>query len=138
MAGWILYDGECAFCRSGVARGYRTLRRRGFKFAPLQAPWVPERVGLREAPSLREMLLVQPGGRVLGGADALREISRAIWWARPVYWAGAVPGIMPLARAIYRRVARRRHCLGTACRLSGGDAGHGTGHGASGAFYKLP
>jgi len=57
-SGWVLYDGECAFCRAGVARSYRLLRRRGFKFAALQASWVAERFGLHSG----QMFLGSIGG----------------------------------------------------------------------------
>ncbi len=136
--GWILYDGECAFCRAGVARCYRMLRRRGFKFAALQAPWVAPRFGLPLAGLLVEMRLALPDGRILGGADALMELARGIWWARPVYWLSRLPGAMPLLRVAYRGIAVRRHCLSRGCRMPGVRSLHNPEHSITSGFYELP
>jgi predicted DCC family thiol-disulfide oxidoreductase YuxK len=136
-AGWILYDGDCALCTRWVARLYRPLRRRGFRFAPLQAPWVGERFGLGSEDPLFEMRLVTPGGRTLGGADAVAEICRSLWWVWPVWLLFQLPGGAPIFRSAYRWLARHRHCLGGSCEINGRHS-HSPDHSVSSSFYELP
>ena len=57
------------------------------------------------------MHLVRPDGRVYPGADAIPELLRLFpgkRWLAPLF---AIPGVLPLARRIYARIAIRRHCL---------------------------
>ena len=93
------------------------LARRRFELAPLQAPWVRQRLGLAEPELLAEMRLVKPDGRVISGADALLEICRQFWWAWPFRQLAHIPAIMNLFRAGYRWVARHRHCAGGDCKV---------------------
>lgn len=113
--GWILYDGECTLCRRSVEFWRDTFEQRGFDFESLRAPWVRDRLGLDEAELMREMRVVLRDGRTFGGADAIVELARHVWWARPVVWMARVPGAMRLLRAIYREIAARRRCEGAAC-----------------------
>ena len=62
------------------------------------------------------MRLLLADGRELGGADALVEIARRIWWAWPLFALAQVPGVMLLLHAAYRQVAANRHCISGACR----------------------
>ena len=50
------------------------------------------------------------------GADAGVALAREIWWARPLVWLAAIPGVMEWLRAGYRAMAARRSCAGTNCR----------------------
>ena len=136
--GWVLYDGDCELCRAWAGRGYRVLQRRGFKLAALQLPWVRAKFGLDAETLLTEMRLITMDGRSLGGADALIEIARAIWWAWPLSVFARVPGARPLLRRAYRWLAARRHCSSGACGLSGRRAGSSPDHSVTSAFYKLP
>lgn len=136
--GWVLYDGQCAFCRGWLSRSYRLLRRRGFKFATLQSPWVSTRFGLNQADLLQEMRLILADGRKLGGADALIEIARSIWWARPLYLLSRFPGAKQVLRATYRWIARNRHCLGGSCRVPNAHPKHSPDHSVTSGFYELP
>ena len=114
--GWVFYDGECALCRSWARRSARLLARRGFSLAPLQAPWVRERLRLDAGAPLTKMRLLLTDGRNFGGADAVVEIARRIWWARPIAWLAHVPGMPRLMRNGYAHIAANRHCIGGACR----------------------
>src|SRR5258708_16067523 len=80
--------------------------------APLQAPWVLKRLKLDPQTPLTEMRLLKANGDTIGGADAIVEVARQIWWGWPVFALSRIPGMMPLFRALYRGVAARRHCLG--------------------------
>ena len=108
--GWVLYDGDCAFCLGMVRRFRAVVERRGFCLAPLQTPWVRERLALPDDELLAQMLLLTSDGR-LGGADALVEIARHIWWGWPLFALSKLPGARPLLAAGYCWMARRRHSL---------------------------
>jgi predicted DCC family thiol-disulfide oxidoreductase YuxK len=120
--GWILFDGECALCRRSVEFWRDTFERRGFEFEALQTAWVRETLGLGDAELLREMRVKLRDGRVFGGAEAIVELARHVWWARPLVWLARVPAVKRLLRAIYRGIAARRNCEGAACEM----AAHGS------------
>ncbi len=105
--GRVLYDSECSLCTRLAWRCHELLRRNGFQLAPLPA-------GGRA----REMMVLLPDGRALGGADGIMQIARRVWWAWPLFVLAQVPGMMILFRATYRVIAARRTCLGNACQLA--------------------
>jgi predicted DCC family thiol-disulfide oxidoreductase YuxK len=115
--GWVLYDGECSLCISLARRFDSLLLSRGFRLTPLQTPWVRERLSFQAGAPFTEMGLLTTDGRAFGGADAIVEIARRIWWGRPFFVLAQIPGARPVLRAGYRRIADRRHCLGGACRM---------------------
>src|SRR5262245_60303576 len=92
------------------------LTKRGFDFAPLQAPWVRECLGPDVVGTLTEMRVFTLDGRLFGGADAVLFLARRIWWACPLGWAGGLPGVRALFRYLYRWLAKRRYCLSGTCR----------------------
>ena len=118
QAGWLLYDGESGFC-SGLANRWGGLAQRaGFSLAELQAEWVRERLTRNDkaadkATAPDELLLLLPDDNVLGGADALVELCRHVWWGWPLWLLSRFPGVMRLLRWLYRRVAARRPRLAT-------------------------
>lgn len=114
-AGWVCYDGECALCRRWLLRVQRPLLRHGFKFVPLQAAWVKARLDLTDHEPLTEMRLLLPEQQVLGGADAAVILLRYVWWLWPLWLISQVPGMMPVFRFVYRRIAANRHCATGAC-----------------------
>jgi predicted DCC family thiol-disulfide oxidoreductase YuxK len=116
--GWVLYDGECPLCLKAVARFTPLLRRHHFDLAPLQMPWVQQRFGLKPNEPLAEMKLLAGDETIYGGADALTQIARRIWWAWPLFAVTQIPGAMILLRAVYRWIATNRTCVGNVCRLS--------------------
>ena len=116
-AGWVCYDGDCALCLRWLRRVKRPLLRHGFGFAPLQTGWVKARLNLSEAELLREMRLLLPDRRVIGGADAAVVLMQHVWWLWPLWLASYIPGAMPIIRATYRHIARNRHCTSGACEI---------------------
>ncbi|HYK82413.1 MAG TPA: DUF393 domain-containing protein [Gemmatimonadales bacterium] len=107
----LIYDGECGFCRAWVDRVRRWDRDHRVLVVPLQdAPRVAG-FGIPPDALAAALHLVLPDGRVFAGADAAPELLRLLpgkrWWAA----AFRVPGVRPLARVVYRWIARRRHCL---------------------------
>jgi predicted DCC family thiol-disulfide oxidoreductase YuxK len=111
-AGWVFYDGECQLCINNMRRHEKLLRRHGFEPATLQTPWVRERLGSKPDSELTEMIVLTVEGNRFGGADGIAQIARRIWWAWPLFALAHIPGIHFIFRAIYRRVAASRHCLG--------------------------
>ena len=109
--GTVLYDGECSICTGSVRRFRRVLRAAGYGLETLQ--------NARPGKPMTEMLILKPDGRTIGGADALVEIARRIWWAWPIFALAHIPGMMPLLRVTYRKFAANRYCMNGACRLTG-------------------
>jgi len=77
-------------------------------------PWqtFPEHMlaaGLTAEETEREAWLITPQGEVLGGAAAVNGALKYAWWARPLTWLYAVPGLRQMEDAVYRWVARNRH-----------------------------
>jgi len=100
-----------------IRRFRKLLNRHGFETAPVQAAWARARLGLESGSVPSEMIVLTPNGNTYGGADALIQISRGIWWAWPLVAVSKLPGIKPVLRALYRGVAARRNCAGKTCKL---------------------
>jgi phosphonatase-like hydrolase len=115
--GWVLYDGGCGFCRRWVVFWASVLRRRGYDVAPLQAPWVAERLGLAHEELLEDLLLLQPDGTLVRGAEAYRHALRRIGWAWPIWLLSVLPGLRWLFDRGYRTFADHRHRISRSCGL---------------------
>ena len=68
--GWVLYDDACGICSRWVPFWAPTLARLGIEIAPLQTPWVAERLRLPKDARLTDLWLLLRDGRELVGADA--------------------------------------------------------------------
>jgi predicted DCC family thiol-disulfide oxidoreductase YuxK len=100
----VYYDAECSFCVGTARLVERALTRRQIRLLPLQT------LG-----TFDEMRLRLEDGSVVGGADAVVDLARRIWWAWPVWVVSWVPGAMPIMRATYQWIARHRGCAGGSC-----------------------
>lgn len=107
----VIYDGECGICRDSVELLRRWDREHVLRFVPFQDEAAVARFGIALPALAAAMHLVLPNGRVYPGADAAPELLRLLpgkrWLALPF----RIPGVMPLARRVYARIAARRHCL---------------------------
>jgi len=107
----LIYDGECGLCSEAVALLRRWDREQVLRFVPFQDEAVVARFGIALPALAAAMHLVFPDGRVFAGADAVPELLRLLpgkrWLA---VWFG-MPGVLPLARRLYARIAAWRHCL---------------------------
>jgi len=121
-AGWVFFDGQCAFCIAWARRFGPLLEPLGFALAPLQDARVQALLGLPPEQLLLEMRVLTADGRQYGGADAFLYLAQQIWWAWPLYALAKFPGMRGILRAGYRWVAARRHCTSAAC-LPGHSAG---------------
>lgn len=111
--GWLFFDGDCSFCLKIARVLAPTLEKRGFALAPLQDPRVGPLIGLSKEDLLLEMRLVTGNNKQFGGADAAVALAREIWWARPLVWLSAMPGMMKVLRSTYHWIAARRKCAAT-------------------------
>jgi predicted DCC family thiol-disulfide oxidoreductase YuxK len=109
VRGWIGYDAECSLCRGWVRRWEPTLTPRGFVFIPLQDVFWRNRFSLPPGVIPDEMKLLLPDGALLGGAEAMVCLARAIWWLAPPAWLAWLPVFRWATVAGYRWVARHRH-----------------------------
>jgi predicted DCC family thiol-disulfide oxidoreductase YuxK len=111
----VFYDAECRLCVAGATRLSGVLARRHIDLVPLQSPGASALLGVPEEQLLVEMRLRLRDGTVLGGAAAVAEIARRIWWASPLWVISRLPGAMRPMNAVYRWIARNRTCLNGAC-----------------------
>jgi len=120
--GWILYDDSCGICRRWVPFWERTLQKRGFAIAPLQADWVKAKLQLNEHELLQDLRLLLANGEKIQGADTYRYAMKRIWWAYPIY----LFSIAPMGRNIfswsYRKFAKHRYRISQACTFPRKDA----------------
>jgi predicted DCC family thiol-disulfide oxidoreductase YuxK len=113
--GWLFFDAECKFC-TRIARWIAPiLLPRGLGVAPLQDPRVGALLGMKREESLTELRFLLSDGTSFGGARAVVAVAREIWWARPLVWVAALPGMMPVLDAGYKWIAERRGCVGATC-----------------------
>jgi|SRR5579863_4594127 len=115
--GWVLYDGECAFCTKWVGLWERVLRRRGIGTSPLQARWVQDRLELSPDLLLYDIRLLTLDDKIISGANVYLYVWRRIWWAWPLYAIFSLPGFNQLMRLGYRWFARNRYCVSGTCRV---------------------
>jgi len=125
--GIVFYDGECSLCRRGARRLGRALARRRLELASLQAPDACARLGVAEDDRLKEMRLRLEDGTVFGGAAAVIEVARRIWWAWPLWALSRLPGAMRLMRAAYGWVALHCGSASGACRIEAPASRRGVG-----------
>lgn len=88
-------------------------------------PWqqMPEQMavlGLTAVDGMTQVWFTHPDGRLTGGAAAINDALRYVWWARPFAWLYRLPGIKQLEDRVYRWVAENRYRLpgsSAQCRL---------------------
>jgi predicted DCC family thiol-disulfide oxidoreductase YuxK len=115
--GWLFFDAECGFCTRIAQRLAPILRRRGLGVASLQDPRVGALLGMTRRELLKELRFLMDDGMHAGGAKAVLAVAREIWWARPLIWLAALPGMMRVLDAGYEWIAERRGCVNQTCEL---------------------
>jgi len=115
----LLYDGDCGFCSRSVS----WLERHKLLGVPART-WQSRPDDELPVPIERlehEVVLAGGSGPILGGADALAAVvrrSNSPW--RFIGSALALPPVRPVARLVYRAVARNRYRMpggSTACQI---------------------
>jgi predicted DCC family thiol-disulfide oxidoreductase YuxK len=118
MTAVILFDGHCGLCRKSM----RVLAALDWLGQLSFVNFHDETKRMQIAPRIpfadldRVLHVIFPDGRTLTGFDGLRQIS----WLLPPLWPLApllyLPGVAPIGRTIYRRIARRRQrCTHEGC-----------------------
>ena len=105
----VLFDGGCPMCRRSVRRLHRLDWLHRLTFADATDAARRERLapGLTEAEIMREMWVVEPGGRY-GGFSALLRISRVVPLLWPFWIVASLPGIRQIGHGVYKRIAANR------------------------------
>ncbi len=124
-SGRVLYDGACPRCRASMVALYAADPDHVVEPVDLTVVDVTTiHPSLTPAACIEAMQLVRSDGRVCSGYDAVIVLAR---WM-PLYWpiglAGSLPGIAPIGRRIYRRIAATRPrdvaCTDDVCGLPAG------------------
>lgn len=123
--GWVLYDRDCGLCETLALRWAPTLRKVGLDVAPLQAPWVAERLRLPHAELVHDVRLLYADGRHVAGGDVYRHALRRIWWAYPLYLLSVIPGLRQVWDWAYRTFRDNRHRVSATCGLATSSEGAG-------------
>ena len=113
----MLYDGSCGFCSRWVSFWENTLKKRGFRIAPLQSVWVGEKLHLSDEDLASDFRLLLAGGEQLVGAQAYRYLMRRIGWARPLYLISILPMFRTLFNFAYRLFADNRYWISRRCHV---------------------
>ncbi len=124
----VIYDGDCRICTGQIRRLARWDRGGRLSYLSLHDPRVCDRYpDLTHDAMMKEMYVIDRGGRRHPGALAIRYLSRrlpALWWLAPLLH---LPGTRPIWSWLYRQVANRRYrfgrtaqCDGGTCHLHGG------------------
>lgn len=107
---WLIYDGECGFCRACVDWLLARDRRGRLRAVPYQeAPDPPLTPELRTR-AARSVLVIGPGGRARGAGRAVLAALREIGWMPPLVAIASRRPLIWLVEIGYRIVAtNRRH-----------------------------
>ena len=108
--GWLFFDAECAFCASVAKLVGPLVRKQDIALAPLQDPRVAALLVLSPEELLQAIRFLASDGRQYSGAEAIVELAREMWWARPISWIAKLTGVMQLLRVTYNWGARRAGC----------------------------
>jgi predicted DCC family thiol-disulfide oxidoreductase YuxK len=107
----VIYDGACRFCVRQAARLARLSGGR-VRLESFREPGVLERYpGLDAAACEQALQLVEPNGRITGGAAAVARTLALRPLFRPALWLYRLPVLRQLLDAGYRVVARNRFRL---------------------------
>ena len=105
----VVYDGACGICRRSVELLRRWDRHGRLELVPFQAEGVGDRFpDIAEAEFREAVQVIAPDGRRWSGADAVEQALARTPKGRPIAWLFKLPFAPPVARRIYRWVARNR------------------------------
>lgn len=125
----LLYDGHCPFCRAQVEALKSRLGKHSSQVAmeSFHEPGVLKRYPeLNFQECMKEIKLVRPGGRILGGANAIFYTLGFNPYYRPLRWLYGLPLIKQIMDVGYHVVARNRYKISVQNCPSGTCASHQT------------
>ncbi len=109
---WLIWDGDCGFCRRAAAR-FANLDRDGvFTVVPYQAAPAPPMTPLLWIRAPRSVQLVTNRGQRLEGARAIVTALEAVGWHRSLMRVLQRRPLIWMAEIGYRLVAMNRNRLG--------------------------
>lgn len=109
----VVYDGECRICTRSVNILRDWDRHARFELLAYQGTGVQERfdtVSVEEFES--SVQLIGPDGGRWEGADAVEKILELVPRTRLFAWLFRIPLVRPIARFVYRFIARHRRFFG--------------------------
>jgi len=112
----VIYDGSCGFCTRGITWLKRFDWLNKFNNIPYQEGslyWTYPT--LNQAACAEALHLLFPDGRLVAGADALREIFLRVPLAIPFGLLMSIRPLQPLLRKLYAVLARNRYRFGGRC-----------------------
>jgi predicted DCC family thiol-disulfide oxidoreductase YuxK len=116
----VVYDGQCAFCRSSIDRIRRRDRHQQFCYVPREAPGLEERFpAVAEGDFNAGMRLIEPDGTIHVGSDAIFHIASHLPWFRWFAWTYKLPVFGFVTRKCYAWVAANRMKLSKYCDTDG-------------------
>ncbi len=109
----VIFDGQCRICTGQIQVLARLDLTHRLSFLSLHEWRTRDRYpDLSFMELMKQMYVIDRGGRRHGGALAVRHLSRRL----PLLWPLAVlmhlPGTMPFWHGLYRRIARSRYRFG--------------------------
>ncbi len=107
----IVYDDECNLCRRQIAWLRARAPQNAFDYVPMQTPEIRERYPELRHADFNEVQEVRPDGMVKAGADAVQDVLRKVPRWRRLAALYVVPGVRPIARAVYHWISKHRHKL---------------------------
>ena len=108
----VIYDGDCSFCKTWIARLSRWDRAKVLQFLPLQSNEALEVSGRTGEELGHAIHFVNPDGGMFTGALAVQQALLRTKWKIPAILMGSIPGSMFIAEKVYERVANSRYTLG--------------------------
>lgn len=68
-------------------------------------------LGLTAKDCMAQVWFLAENGRLTGGATAVNEVMKRVWWLRPFAYLFHIPGLKQLEMYAYRWVANNRYWL---------------------------
>ena len=117
---YLIYDDTCDICSTAAHRVSKLDKKGEVELVPITEVARLTGIDLPTEDELKEEIhLITPTGRIITGADAVGYLARVLpqtrIWGRLI----SLPGIKPLARFVYRVIARNRHRLSRLFRTGG-------------------
>jgi predicted DCC family thiol-disulfide oxidoreductase YuxK len=68
-------------------------------------------LSLTDEDGMTQAWFVDKNGKLTGGAEAINEVMKYVWWLRPFTLLYKIPGLKQLQNRAYRWVAHNRYRL---------------------------
>jgi predicted DCC family thiol-disulfide oxidoreductase YuxK len=110
---WI-YDGDCGFCKRWVHRILSRDQENRIEAIPCQSREREQRFPLISKDAcLGAMIVVLPDGKFFMGADGAPFLMKSLPFWKYLAWVFRAPGVIFIARIVYRWVAKNRYRFGS-------------------------